>query len=160
MGVSKRIFCKIRGEWVTASPEEMIRQQLIQKMVHSLGYPIHSLILEKGIKHIPHSRYLPIDFPKRRVDLIVMTRHSLSDPYPLLLIECKAVKLNSKMIRQVIGYNLYLKAPFIALVNQAEAQFGWYNQEQELFTFQTGFPSYQKLLKNLKPTEIMGTQVT
>ena len=146
---SNQVFCAIRREWVAAWPEEIVRQELIQMMTQAWGYPLGCLVLEKGLQQIPHLRHLQISLPKRRTDLVVMAPfHSTQyQYYPLLLVECKAVKLTAKMFRQAIGYNLYLKAPFIALINQNEAQLGCYHPTQQQFVFQSGFPSYHQLVE-------------
>ncbi len=39
---------------------------------------------------------------------------------PYLLVECKAVKLLESMKRQIIGYNYYVKAPYLVLVSNDE----------------------------------------
>jgi hypothetical protein len=146
--MSNQIFCSIRQEWVAALPEEMVRQSLIHQMTHQWGYPISGFALEKDLKQMPHLCVSALKLPKRRADLVFFAKgiHNHYSLYPLLLIECKAVKLTPKSIRQVVGYNFYLKAPFIAIVNQNETRLGWYDFNQEGFTFISHIPSYSDLL--------------
>jgi hypothetical protein len=145
-----QLFCLIRKKWVAATPEEKIRQNLIASLTQNLGYPLGHLALELCLSQMPHLSHLPTNkIPYRRTDLVVFAPnlHPLFALYPLLLIECKAVPLTSKTIRQTIGYNQYLQAYFIALVNQTESQMGWYHAEQKEFCFTNGLLSYTDLLK-------------
>lgn len=145
MSKPDQLFCPVRQQWVAALPEELVRQHFIHYM-RQLGYAFEHLVLEKDLRQLPHLRYSSLDLPKRRTDLVVLAKQK-TDFYPLLTIECKAVKITSKMIRQVIGYNFYLQAPFIALVNASETRFGWYHSEKQDFHFISHFPSYSELLQ-------------
>ena len=51
--------------------------------------------------------------PNRRVDIICYEGKSLK---PLLLSECKALSYKDKEFRQLLGYNYYIQASYIALV--------------------------------------------
>lgn len=133
-------------------PEEKIRQALIERMVSSLGYPIECLVLEKYISHFPHLSLGNHKIPERRADLIcfakdIHPKHLIS---PLLLIECKAVQLDSESMQQLMGYNYYIQAPFIALANQEEILTGWLNLQQKKYQFIFSLPSYQNLIYSLK----------
>ncbi len=148
MNKTDQIFCPIRQIWVLAQPEECVRQSLIQQMTQQWGYPLGGLAVEKELHQMPHLSSSPLPLPKRRADLVFFAKGTppYDSLYPLLLIECKAVKLTSKVIRQVIGYNFYLQAYFIALANQKEVLLGWYDQSLQNFSFIPYIPSYQKLL--------------
>lgn len=152
---SDLLFCPIRKRWVSALPEEKIRQAIIHEMINSLGYPQGSLALEKNLGQIPHLQNMPA-LPKRRADLLVLTHnlHPRFPFYPLLLVECKAVPITPKVIRQIIGYNQFIKAYFIAAVNQTTAYTGWYDPERQDFKFQDGILSYQSLLSRASSMSI------
>lgn len=115
------IFCRMRRRWVVASPEEKVRQALIQELTGQLGYPLENVVLEKSLAQLPHLRS-HAHLPQRRTDLIIFGKglHADHSLYPLLLIECKACPLTSKTLRQLIGYNYFVRAPFIAVVNAAQ----------------------------------------
>lgn len=141
------LFCPIRKIWVAALPEEKVRQTLIQQMTQQLGYPCGTLALEKNLDQLPHLQ-THNSLPKRRADLIVFAKniHPEHSLYPLLLVECKAVPITDKTLRQLIGYNQFVGAPFIAAVNQTQVSFGWYQQEKNDFVFKEGFFSYESIL--------------
>lgn len=109
------IFDPYRGRWVVETPEEIVRQSCLKLMVEELGYPSGLIAVEKTLKELLNSASPPL----RRADILAFS--PLGEP--LLLIECKAVPLTLAMQRQVRGYNFYIKAPFIALVNDKEALF-------------------------------------
>lgn len=147
-----QIYCQIRKLWVAALPEELVRQNLITYMIQDLGYPSHSLVLEQGLRGLPHlSLSNQQKIPVRRADIICFAKDIHPDYalYPLLLIECKAVKLTAKVINQVAGYNHYLKARYIAIANQTEIQTGWYDPSEKKYLFVNHLPSYSELLQKL-----------
>jgi hypothetical protein len=141
------LFCPLRKLWVSALPEEKIRQALVQEMMQSLGYPRGSLVLEKNLSQLPHLQ-LNRSLPRRRIDLVVFAKdlHPQHVFYPLLLVECKAVPLTNKVLRQIVGYNKFVGAYFIAAVNQTTTYLGWFNRERQDFCFQEGLLSYDLLL--------------
>ncbi len=149
--MSHVLFCPLRKIWVAALPEERIRQGLIQEMTQKLGYPLGSLALEKNLNQLPHLK-TQVSLPKRRADLIVFAKnlHPQHVFYPLLLIECKAVSLTNKVLRQIIGYNQFVGAHFIAAVNQHHSYLGWYHDDYKDFRFQEGLLSYEILLKQVR----------
>jgi len=149
-----KLFCPIRKTWIAATPEEEVRQRLLHDLISLLGYPHGLVAVEKELKQMPHLRLNPVEPPLRRADILCFGKEIHPDYalYPLLLIECKAVKLTRKVINQVTGYNHYLKAYFIAVANQEEVQTGWYDKEKGDYTFIPRLPGYQELLKTVIPT--------
>jgi hypothetical protein len=91
--------------------EECIRQALIQKLIFELGFPRELISIEKELSKLPHLSGKQL--PKRRVDLVCFTQNV----YPLLVIECKAIPLSEKALDQVLGYNYYIQAEFVAISN-------------------------------------------
>lgn len=107
-------------------PEERVRQGLRRYMTEELGYPAELLVIEKPLNLLPHLALKEGPFPDRRVDLLAYWKNSATQELePLLLIECKAVPFTTQAFTQLQGYNYYVKAPFIALVNQEGARLGW-----------------------------------
>ena len=143
-----QLFCSIRKIWVAATPEEMVRQSLIQMMTGELGFPTGGIALEKRLKEMPHIELLKGPIPTRRADIIVFAKdiHPNYPYFPLLLIECKAVPLTEKVIRQVVGYNQFVKAHFIAIANQTEIRLGWYQPELQDYSFIPGLLPFGTLL--------------
>ena len=141
------IFCPLRKIWVAPLPEEKIRQALVQEMTQRLGYPQGNLVLEKNLSQLPHLQFKR-SLPRRRADLIVFAKdlHPEHAFYPLLLVECKAVPLTNKVLRQIVGYNQFVGAYFVAAVNQTASYLGWYHPHHQDFCFQEGLLPYDLLL--------------
>lgn len=145
---SEKIRCLIRKEWVTSLPEEKVRQTLLHKMI-SLGFPSGLIGVERELKQMPHLANQKGKVPTRRADIVCFGQniHPHHVLYPLVVIECKAVKLTPQVINQVVGYNHYLGACFIGLANQSEIQLGWYDSVKKEYLFVNFLPTYEELLK-------------
>lgn len=109
--LSKYNKCLIRKRAVANTPEERVRQALIQRMIAELGFPKGLISVEKGIG-------------TRRYDVVCYTKEMA----PLLLVECKAGALDEAAVRQAIGYNDAVKAPFICLANAKEMRTLWHEE--------------------------------
>lgn len=140
----QKLYCRLRKQWVAALPEEKVRQALIAQLIDNLGYPASSIALEKGLRQMPHisSRQ---KLPSRRADIVcfapgIHPDHSL---YPLLLIECKAVPLTPTVVNQVVSYNHFVKAYYIAIANEQEVRLGWY--DGTVYRFRVGLEPYEVL---------------
>lgn len=143
------IPCLIRKENVAATPEEQVRQGVLHHLVNDLQFPASHISVEKALHQMPHLRLSGLDLPDRRADIVCYGKgiHAQHDLYPLLLIECKAVKLTPRVISQVSGYNVFMQAYFIAVVNRDEVQFGWRGKEG--YQFIDRIPCYKDLIQNL-----------
>lgn len=143
----RTIYCKIRKVEVAETQEELVRQKLLCLMINDLGYPEECFGIEKSLSGMPHLEISKAKIPKRRSDIIFFGKniHPKFPLYPLLLIECKAVKLTSATLNQVIGYNTHLKALAIAIANQQEIRTGWYSSEKQGYSFVSGMPSLAEL---------------
>jgi hypothetical protein len=108
-----KILDPVRGCFVAATPEEIVRQSLLHHMVRSLGYPKELLAVEKQLSELPHLEGA-IGLPTRRIDIVCFAR----DFHPLLLIECKEGEVGSDAIEQALGYNAFVKAPFVAVAGK------------------------------------------
>lgn len=121
--------------------EQEIRNQWIRVMVDVLGYPSHALVVERELATLPLAQgVLRRELPKRRIDLLVFYQ-SACDYLPLLLVEYKAVPLHIDATRQVLGYNAYVQAPFIAVANHEQILLGHYDAPGHML-FSWGLPPW------------------
>lgn len=148
--LNRQVFCPIRKLWVKATPEEIVRQNLLQQMIEALDYPFSYIAVEKELSQMPHVSTKEI--PLRRADILCYGKdiHPHYSLYPLLLVECKAVKLTPKFINQVTGYNHFIQAYFVAVANQHEVQTGWYDPSQKKYIFTPYLPSFKQLTQSFK----------
>lgn len=145
-----QLYCPIRKQWVANQPEEIFRQRLLKQMIEELGYPIALIGVEKEIGQLPHlTPKERVISPDRRVDIIVYSKDRQHQLFPLLTIECKAVKLTKKVISQVLGYNHFIRAAFIAVANEEQFRLGWYDPSISDYTFIDFLPSYEQLSSSL-----------
>jgi len=100
----------------TLKPEEKIRQSVIA-FLEKLGFPSSYIIQEKALSELPHLS-VEAHLPLRRVDILAygLIHEALK---PLLLIECKAESVGQEAFSQLLGYNHFVKAPFIALASKS-----------------------------------------
>ena len=113
----KQVYDNIRQQWVAATPEEIVRQRWIHRMVQELGFPKELLVIERELKMLPHLQTHPDPLPTRRVDLLSFGK-GLSNIFPLLLIECKDEALSQQALDQALAYNTFVQAYYVAIVNQ------------------------------------------
>lgn len=138
---NQTLLCAVRREWVAAQPEEWVRQRILAHMFESLGYPPSAVTVEKALRSLPHVSLIDRGtVPDRRADILVFSKG-----VPLLLIECKAVKLTSKVIRQVVGYNNIVQAPYVAIANEEEVRTGWFDSALGDYQFVPYLPSYEQI---------------
>lgn len=106
--LSKFNKCLIRGKLVAATPEEQVRQALLARMISELGFPKGLISVEKGVG-------------TRRYDIVCYSQEMA----PLVLVECKAGQINDAAIRQALGYNHTINAPFICLASPNKTKVFW-----------------------------------
>lgn len=144
------LYDPLRQSWVSATPEECVRQKVLHHLREELGYPSSLLVVEKSLQQLPHLIQKE-GLPERRLDILCYGKgiHPLYDLYPLLMIECKASTLNENAMQQVIGYNHYVQSYFLAVASPTEVKTGWWDREQQQYIFHEGLYSYEELLRSL-----------
>ncbi len=100
------IFDSLRKKFLVLTPEEWVRQHIIQVLIQNYDYPRSLFAMEKGVKYNTMSK---------RFDVLVYDREG----NPFLLIECKApdIKLSQKTVEQVCIYNKTIQAPYLGITN-------------------------------------------
>lgn len=108
-GQSKQIFDSVRRRFVALTPEEWVRQNLIQFMVEVYQYPLSLMAVEKIVK---------VNGLSQRADVVVYNR----DGSPWLIAECKApsVTISQDTFLQAARYNFSLNVSFLLLTNGHE----------------------------------------
>ena len=96
----------VRQRWVALTPEEWVRQQVIHRLHHTLGYPLDLMQVEGAIT---------LNGMTRRCDIVVYN----SEVRPVMIVECKkeSVALTQKVVDQACRYNLVLQVPYLLLTN-------------------------------------------
>jgi hypothetical protein len=123
------IFDQIRKRWVRLSPEEWVRQNVIQWMVIAGGFPRGMMAVEKEMK---------LGTMKKKFDIL------LYDPEhrPWLMVECKAmeVALTEDVLMQVLTYNIAIPVPYLVITNGNECHV--MSRKNEGVEWLDGWPAY------------------
>jgi len=103
-----RVFDPFRQIWVLLTPEEWVRQNLLQYLVQVAKYPASLIAVEKEIK---------LGELAKRFDIVVY-----HDEKPWMIIECKEanVALNEKTMHQILQYQQVLTAQYLFISNGHE----------------------------------------
>ncbi|MDR2539566.1 MAG: type I restriction enzyme HsdR N-terminal domain-containing protein [Chlamydiales bacterium] len=134
---------KMRGVAIQATPEEKIRQKLLNLLIEELFFPKEYVVVEKALSELPHLQGKRV--PKRRLD--VLCYFPMHDQLlPLLLIECKRSGGIKQALNQVSGYNYWVGAPFVAVANQECILFKYLDIASNEMVVKEGLPSYQDLV--------------
>ncbi len=150
MKENNQIFDPIRGKNFSALPEEIIRQDLIHKMIYELNFPKSFIVVEKDLSLLPHLKRFKSS--NRRADIICFAKniHPKHEIYPLLMIECKAVKLTKAVKDQVLGYNHFVGAYFTAIANKYEIFTYYYDLKNKRYKSIDFLPKYDELINAVK----------
>lgn len=107
-GGKRWIFDRIRKKYVVLTPEEWVRQQVLQYMIEVLGYPAALISVEKQIR---------VGSRRRRYDIVVYREDA-----PWLIVECKSETevLNDAVLRQLLAYTSSLRVAYLAITNGHE----------------------------------------
>lgn len=99
------IFDDFRKIWVRLTPEEWVRQNILQYLVQVKNYPASLIAIEKEIA---------LGELKKRFDILVYKAAK-----PWMVIECKEmnVVLNESVLKQVLNYNITLQAAYLMITN-------------------------------------------
>jgi hypothetical protein len=125
------IFDSIRKKFILLTPEEWVRQHVIEFLLNEKKYSKSLINVEKVVK---------VNGMNKRYDVIVFN----SDGSIFLLIECKApeVKIDQKTFDQIARYNLILNAQYLMVTNGLNHYFCEMDFENEKYTFLKELPEF------------------
>jgi hypothetical protein len=128
------IFDVIRKKYVALTPEEWVRQHLINYFINHLGYPRSLISVESGLQYNQLAK---------RTDVVVYSREGS----PLLLAECKSFKvsLSDRVFEQSAIYNSSLRAPYLLISNGLVHYCCYLDHQKSTYTFLGEVPAYLDL---------------
>lgn len=123
------IFDEIRKKFVVLTPEEWVRQHVIQFLVTEMKYPKSWINVEKVIK---------INGLTKRYDIVVFNPNGSI----FLLVECKApqITLTQETFNQIARYNLTLNAQYLMVTNGLNHYFCQMDFQNEKYHFLQNLP--------------------
>ena len=103
-----QIFDPCRKKWVVLTPEEWVRQNILQYLIQICKYPVELIAIEKKIQ---------LGTLAKRFDILVYRGTT-----PWMIIECKEanIQLNEKTILQLLQYQQVLDATYLIASNGRE----------------------------------------
>ena len=104
-GNKDRIFDPVRQAWIILTPEEWVRQNMLQYLIQVAQYPTSLIAVEKSIQ---------LGELKKRFDIVVFKHEQ-----PWMIIECKEalVALNENTLSQILQYQQVLGAKYLVMSN-------------------------------------------
>ena len=125
------IFDEIRKKFIILTPEEWVRQNVVQFLLEEKKYPKSLINVEKVLK---------INGLRKRYDVVVFN----SDGSIFILIECKApeIKITQATFDQIARYNMTMNAQFLMVTNGLNHYFCQMDYENEKYTFLENLPNY------------------
>jgi hypothetical protein len=126
------IFDEIRKKFILLTPEEWVRQHVVQFLLQEKNFPKSYINVEKLIK---------INNLNKRYDIVVYQPNGEL----FLLIECKApeVKITQQTFDQIARYNLVLNAKYLMVSNGLNHYFCQMDFENEKYVFLEELPSFE-----------------
>jgi hypothetical protein len=123
------VFDVIRKKWLQLSPEEWVRQNMIQYLIAN-KYPATLMAIEKGIK---------LNELLKRCDIVIYDRNTK----PFMIIECKEmnVTLSEKTLSQILRYQITLPAKYLIITNGSYC-YGFEKHEGQFHEIDQ-FPAFQ-----------------
>ena len=123
------IFDEIRKKFVMLTPEEWVRQHVLQYLLVEKKYPKSWINVEKILK---------INGLTKRYDVVVFN----PDGSIFLLVECKApeVKVSQSTFDQIARYNMTMKANYLMVTNGHNHYFCQMDFVNEAYVFLKELP--------------------
>ncbi len=125
------IFDAIRKKFLVLTPEEWVRQHVIQWLLQDKKYPINLINVEREIQ---------VGNTKKRYDIVVFK----PDGSLRLIVECKApsVAITQDTFDQIARYNLKLNADFLMVSNGINHYYCQIDSENARYQFLKEIPDY------------------
>lgn len=119
-----QLFDPFRKKWVSRTPEEWVRQQFLQLLTVSHGFPAALIAVEKSLR---------LGTLTKRFDILVYDQQHR----PWMMIECKApeVMLTPTVLEQLLRYNISMPVRYLFITNGPHCM-GWERAEKGLFALE------------------------
>lgn len=126
------IFDEIRKKFVVLTPEEWVRQHVVQYLLLEKKYPKSLINVEKLVK---------VNDLNKRYDIVVFQPNGEI----FMLIECKApeVAISQQTFDQIARYNLKLNAQYLMVTNGLNHYFCQMDFENEKYVFLKEAPDFR-----------------
>jgi len=126
------VFDEIRKKNILLTPEEWVRQNCVQFLIHEKKYPKSLISVEKK---------LSINSLTKRYDIVVFNSNGII----VLVVECKSpkVKITQKTFDQISSYNLAFKSRHLMITNGLRHYFCEVDYVKNKLFFLNELPNYK-----------------
>ncbi|MBA7519246.1 hypothetical protein ES705_11323 [subsurface metagenome] len=130
------IFDIIRRDYFLLTPEEWVRQNFIQYLIHEKNYPGSLIRVEMFFK---------VNRLSKRGDIVLYDRKGK----PLVLVECKSVKVNiaQKTFDQIARYNMKFRVNYLIVTNGLKHYCCKMDYSNHSYTFMKEIPGYDEIVE-------------
>ena len=127
----RTIFDPVRQKYVALTPEEWVRQHVVQFLMQEKKYP-KSLINVEKVLHVNGLR--------KRYDIVIFNPNGAIHA----LIECKAphITISQATFDQIAQYNMTLQSQFLMVTNGLNHYYCTMDFENEKYEFLRSIPEY------------------
>ena len=128
------IFDPFRKKEFLLTPEEWVRQNFLQYMVHEKDFPASLISVEMGFR---------LNKLIKRGDIVAFGR----DGNPVLLVECKAssVNISQSTFDQIARYNMSLKVDYLIVTNGLQHFCCKMDFENKTYDFLESIPFFKQI---------------
>lgn len=128
----REVYDPVRKKYVTLTPEEGVRQFVIEFLQGRCGIPAGYISVERGLR--VYRNFF-------RTDLQVRNRRNV----PALLVECKrpSVPLDEQVLEQAMRYHIATQERFVVITNGGD--FKCYERFAEGWRERERYPDWQEL---------------
>jgi len=135
-GENYKIFDQIRNAFVVLTPEEWVRQNVVNHLITDLNYPKNRIANETSITYNNMSK---------RCDTIIYDENF----EPFVICEYKSYKIGitQKVFDQIAIYNCKLNVPYLLVSNGLTHFFCRVDSDNKRYLFAEKIPNYLELIK-------------
>jgi hypothetical protein len=128
------IFDEIRRRFVSLTPEEWVRQHVVNFLVNEKNFPRQLISIEKGFRQNQR---------RQRYDLLVYNRRGET----LMIVECKApgVEINQHVFDQAGRYNNKHMAAYMLITNGMKHYCCLINAVNKQYSFLQEIPDFNEM---------------
>jgi hypothetical protein len=129
------IFDEIRRRFVLLTPEEWVRQHMVNFLISTKNFPRLLISVEKGFNQNRN---------RQRYDLLIYNRLG----NPTMIVECKApgIEINQQVFDQAGRYNNKHKAAYLLITNGMKHYCCLINLENKQYSFLKDIPDFGELV--------------
>lgn len=127
------IFDDVRKKFVVLTPEEWVRQHVVQFLLQEKKYPLSHINVEKQIK---------MNGLVKRYDVVVFNPNGQLH----ILVECKApvINISQATFDQIAQYNIKLNANYLMVTNGLSHFYCQTDAEAEKYKFMQEIPDFSR----------------